>query len=193
MPVDDIAADESSSSFLPKILEIIDTELGSGTSSTFVDFSEIRDSLNSIANTNSLPFHIIQNKEEGFIVRAKINSLKQCVGLGSNNTLSIDRPFLFYNMEDVAITPFTVTASGGTAPYTYANTGFWPAGMSINTSSGVVSGTPTTAGEYTGGIKVTDNVGANLTFTPIYFRIIATDSLSLNYSNTYSSQYIGNV
>ncbi|CRK56036.1 Carboxypeptidase T [Alloactinosynnema sp. L-07] len=40
-----------------------------------------------------------------------------------------------------------LTASGGTAPYTWSATGL-PAGVSINSTSGLISGTPTTAGTY---------------------------------------------
>jgi len=50
----------------------------------------------------------------------------------------------------------TLTASGGTSPYTYAVTsGSLPAGLSL--SSGVISGTPTTAGSYTFTVTATDN------------------------------------
>ncbi len=57
---------------------------------------------------------------------------------------------------------FTPTTSGGTAPYTYAITGgSLPAGLSLNTSTGAITGTPTTAQTQTGIVlKVTDNVGA---------------------------------
>src|ERR1044072_5343630 len=44
-----------------------------------------------------------------------------------------------------AITPFTITASGATSPYHFSATGL-PAGVSINATSGQVSGTPTPAG-----------------------------------------------
>src|ERR1019366_2869170 len=43
----------------------------------------------------------------------------------------------------------TVTTSGGTAPITFSiSAGSLPAGLSLNTSAGVISGTPTTAGAY---------------------------------------------
>lgn len=52
----------------------------------------------------------------------------------------------------------TFTATGGTAPYTYAvSTGTLPAGLTLNASTGVVSGTPTTLGTSTFTIRATDS------------------------------------
>lgn len=62
----------------------------------------------------------------------------------------------------VAYTNWTVTVSGGIAPYAYFDIfGKLPPGITINVSTGVVSGTPTTAGTYSGIIiRVIDNSGA---------------------------------
>ncbi|GFO56943.1 hypothetical protein GMSM_39500 [Geomonas sp. Red276] len=50
----------------------------------------------------------------------------------------------------------TLTATGGTSPYSWSiPTGTLPAGL--NLSSGVISGTPTTAGTSTFTVQVTDS------------------------------------
>ena len=51
----------------------------------------------------------------------------------------------------------TLTASGGTTPYTYAvSAGMLPAGMSLNSTTGVLAGTPTAAGPFNFTVRVTD-------------------------------------
>ncbi len=55
----------------------------------------------------------------------------------------------------------TNAASGGTTPYVYSlASGSLPAGTSLDTSTGTVSGTPTTAGPFSYAIKVTDTASA---------------------------------
>lgn len=58
-----------------------------------------------------------------------------------------------------AISPITLSASGGTPPYTWTATGL-PAGLAIS-ADGVVSGTPTTAGSGTVAVTATDSAGAS--------------------------------
>ena len=54
----------------------------------------------------------------------------------------------------------TITATGGTAPYTYTvSNGTLPAGLSINASNGQISGTPTTVGSSTFAVTATDSTG----------------------------------
>ena len=61
----------------------------------------------------------------------------------------------------------TISATGGTGPYTFGSTsGTVPPGLSVGTT-GVLSGTPTTAGSYTFTVTVTDTAlaTANQTYT----------------------------
>src|SRR5580765_5079945 len=72
-------------------------------------------------------------------------------------------------------TGFTVTASGGASPYTYSlASGTLPSGITLNSSTGAVSGTPAfeSAGTYAGIIiRVTDNVAATANLAPFTLTI----------------------
>jgi len=56
----------------------------------------------------------------------------------------------------------TVTASGGAGTYTWSASGL-PGGMSINSATGVISGTPLTAGSFAVVVTVTDTINATAT------------------------------
>jgi hypothetical protein len=71
------------------------------------------------------------------------------------------RPFLKAR-DGFAYQGFTVTGVGGAAPYTYSvQSGSLPSGLSLNASTGEVSGTPDTPGTSSGIVlRVTDDLGA---------------------------------
>gem|GEM_PF-987463 len=79
----------------------------------------------------------------------------------------------------------SVGVSGGTAPYTWSlSSGSLPAGLSIDTSTGAVTGTPTAAGSSTFTVQVTDSaspaatVSQSLTLAVVTPLGITTASLS---------------
>lgn len=58
----------------------------------------------------------------------------------------------------------TFTASGGTSPYTWTSTAL-PTGLSLNAATGMLSGTPGAAGNFTFSVTATDSSGASDTQT----------------------------
>ena len=75
----------------------------------------------------------------------------------------IDNPLQFapatlpHAQVGVAYGPISIgTVSGGVSPYTFAATSGLPAGMSLS-SAGVLSGTPTTAGQASISVTITDS------------------------------------
>lgn len=90
-----------------------------------------------------------------------------CTAGGGTTAVSVTNPGSRTGTVGTAITSFTLSASGGTSPYTWSATGL-PPGVSIS-SAGTVSGTPTTAGTYSVTASATDSKGAagttSFTFT----------------------------
>ena len=76
--------------------------------------------------------------------------------------LAVATPSLTTGAVGTAYTQ-TLTATGGTAPYTWSVSSNLPTGLSLNAGSGVISGTPTVAGTSDITVKVTDAKGATAT------------------------------
>jgi hypothetical protein len=71
-----------------------------------------------------------------------------------------------------------LTVTGGTSPFSWAVTnGTLPAGLALGASTGLLSGTPTTAASYSFTVKVTDHGGLSDT-EPVSLTITAGPSLS---------------
>ena len=59
----------------------------------------------------------------------------------------------------------TLTVTGGRAPYSWIAASALPAGLTLNPGTGVITGTPSTAGTFTTSITVTDQAGSALNQT----------------------------
>jgi Zn-dependent metalloprotease len=88
----------------------------------------------------------------------------------ASGTVSVTNPGNKTGTVGTAISSFTMSASGGTAPYTWSATGL-PPGISIGSSSGTVSGTPTTAGTYSVTVTATGSGGSGSGSTTFTFTI----------------------
>jgi Zn-dependent metalloprotease len=84
--------------------------------------------------------------------------------------VTVTNPGSKSGMVGTAIASFTLSASGGTAPYTWSATGL-PPGLSIGSSTGTVSGTPTTAGTYNVTATATGSGGSGSGSTSFTFTI----------------------
>src|SRR5581483_2032143 len=63
---------------------------------------------------------------------------------------------------------YTLRGTGGTTPYRWAvNSGALPTGLTLNTTTGVISGRPTVAGTFNFVIKITDNTSASALSDPL--------------------------
>jgi Putative Ig domain/Bacterial lectin len=71
-----------------------------------------------------------------------------------------------------------LTVTGGTSPFTWSvSAGTLPPGLTLGASTGLLAGTPTTAGTFTFTVKVTDHSGLSDT-EPVTMTIIAGPSLN---------------
>lgn len=82
----------------------------------------------------------------------------------------------------------TLTASGGAAPYTWSiSSGTLPSGLTLNASTGAISGNPTTSGSSTFNITVTDSTTPTQQTTTVGFSITITVGISHSVALTWGA------
>jgi hypothetical protein len=79
--------------------------------------------------------------------------------VGGGSTLEITTTSLPPGALNTSYGPLTLAATGGTPPYTWSVSGL-PKGLTVTSSAGVISGTPTSGGSFSVNIQVKDSVGA---------------------------------
>lgn len=81
---------------------------------------------------------------------------------------------------NVAYTGFSVTGTGGVTPYVYSvQSGALPTGVTLNSSTGAISGTPTVGGAFNSIVlRVTDNVGSTADLASFNLTVAVTVALS---------------
>ncbi len=89
---------------------------------------------------------------------------------GTTGGVTVTNPGSKSGTVGTAIASFTLSATGGTTPYTWSATGL-PPGVTIGSSTGTVSGTPTTAGTYNVTATATGSGGSGSGSTSFTFTI----------------------
>lgn len=147
----------STAGVLPTDSSVID-KIGWGTSNSpegtapsgnSVILSYQRDAAGSDTDDNSADFHVA--------TPAPQNAASD-ESDGGTGTITVTDPGTQNATAGTAIAPLTLSASGGTPPYTWTATGL-PTGVAIS-ADGVVSGTPSAAGTSTVTVTATDSTGA---------------------------------
>jgi len=81
-----------------------------------------------------------------------------------NMSITISALTLGTLAAETAMSTVTLAASGGTAPYTYSIDGHLPNGLSLNSATGAITGTPIVPGDYAFQLDVIDATNATATF-----------------------------
>lgn len=102
-------------------------------------------------NAGIFPYYCSKHGSMGMVGQITVNAVAQC------GTITLSPAALSAGVQNVAYSQ-TVSASGGTAPYTFTMTsGSFPPGVQINGATGAITGMPTGTGVFHVTITATDS------------------------------------
>ena len=135
---------------------------------------------------------------------SNINQTGDISGGTNAGPLSVTCPATTMGPLGVAFNSGPMTVTGGTAPYVYSIVGTLPSGLTLNTSTGAVTGTPTVAGTFS--IEVTDangttgttcdlaiGAGYTLTVNPSSVTVVAGQAATTIFTFTPVGGFVGTV
>ncbi|PSL47150.1 subtilisin family serine protease [Saccharothrix carnea] len=123
-----------------------------------------------IGTTSSTPvgtYEITVTGTKGTESRTVKYSLTVTTGNPGPTDLSLTNPGTQTSVKGRAVT-LQLVAEGGSGGYRFSATGL-PAGLSVNTSTGLISGTPTTWANYNPRVTATDSAGASVSQSFYWF------------------------
>lgn len=116
-------------------------------------------------------------------------SANLCINITGTSTLTVVTTSLPSGVINVSYGPATLIASGGTGPYTWAQTsGTLPTGLMLHSTTGIIDGTPTVAGTQSGLIfTVTDSLGNHADSVPLQIIINTAGQLGFQATGSFSA------
>jgi hypothetical protein len=146
----------------PGYSQTISTSGGTGAITYTVSAGSLPTNLSLNANTGEISGQPSVAGTFNFTIKATDTlgaNTSKAYAITINAAITVTPATLPAGQVNVAYSQF-VSASGGTGAKSFSSTGTLPPGLTLNTATGEISGTPTTTGSYSFTVTATDTIGA---------------------------------